>query len=66
MMEDPRNIGLCTHLMFGAKNLERIGDHTTNIAENVHYLVRGTLPTETRPKSDETSTLLPPGPDDAR
>ena len=35
MMEDPRNISLCTHLLFGAKNLERIGDHTTNIAENI-------------------------------
>ena len=34
MMEDPRNIGLCTHLLFGAKNIERIGDHATNIAEN--------------------------------
>ena len=41
MMEDPRNIGLCTHLLFGAKNIERIGDHATNIAETVHYLVRG-------------------------
>src|SRR5690606_21972430 len=41
MMEDPRNIGLCTHLPFGAKNIERIGDHTTNIAENVHFLVHG-------------------------
>ena len=58
MMEDPRNIGMCTHLMFGAKNIERIGDHTTNIAENVHYLVRGTLPAETRPKGDETSSLV--------
>jgi phosphate transport system protein len=56
MMEDPRNIGLCTHLLFGAKNIERIGDHTTNIAENVHYLVRGVAITEDRPKGDETST----------
>ena len=39
MMEDPRIIGLCTHLLFGAKNIERIGDHATNIAENVYYLV---------------------------
>ena len=44
MMEDPRNIGLCTHLLFAAKNIERIGDHTTNIAENVHYLVHGVRP----------------------
>jgi phosphate transport system protein len=58
MMEDPRNIGLCTHLMFGAKNIERIGDHTTNIAENVHYLVLGSLPDGSRPKSDETSSLM--------
>ena len=41
MMEDPRNISLCTHLLFGAKNMERIGDHATNIAENIHYLVHG-------------------------
>ena len=41
MMEDPRNIGFCTHLLFCAKNLERIGDHATNIAETVHYLVTG-------------------------
>ena len=48
MMEDPRNIGLCTHLLFGAKNIERVGDHTTNIAENVYYLVHGTA-TRRRP-----------------
>jgi phosphate transport system protein len=58
MMEDPRHITMCTHLLFGAKNLERIGDHTTNIAENVHFLVTGeTLDTE-RPKSDGTSALV--------
>ena len=55
MMEDPRNIGLCTHLLFGAKNLERIGDHTTNIAENIHYLVTGQQMTDDRPKGDDTS-----------
>ena len=61
MMEDPRNIGLCTHLLFGAKNIERIGDHTTNIAENVHFLVHGTVPDGSRPKGDDTSSLvLPP------
>ena len=53
MMEDPRNISFCTHLLFCAKNIERIGDHTTNIAETVHYLVTGeTLadrPAEERP-----------------
>ena len=57
MMEDPRNIGFSTHLLFGAKNIERIGDHTTNIAENVHYLVHGAMPNEARPKGDDTSTL---------
>lgn len=58
MMEDPRNIGLCTHLLFGAKNIERIGDHTTNIAENVYYLVTGSAIADDRPKSDDTSTML--------
>ncbi len=51
MMEDPRNISFCTHLLFCSKNLERIGDHTTNIAETVIYLVTGEpMPTE-RPKT---------------
>ncbi len=58
MMEDPRNIGLCTHLLFIAKNVERIGDHTTNIAETVTYLARGTLPHGDRPKNDLTSSTL--------
>ena len=57
MIEDPRNIAMGTHLLFGAKNIERIGDHTTNIAENIHYLVHGVLPHGDRPKGDETSTL---------
>jgi phosphate transport system protein len=56
MMEDPRNIGLCTHLLFGAKNIERIGDHATNIAETVYYLVHGAAITDQRPKGDTTST----------
>jgi len=56
MMEDPRNIGLCTHLLFGAKNIERIGDHATNIAETVYYLVHGTAITDQRPKGDTTSS----------
>jgi len=47
MMEDPRNITFCAHLLFCSKNIERIGDHATNIAETVVYLVTGsTLPTE--------------------
>jgi phosphate transport system protein len=58
MMEDPRNIGLSTHLLFGAKNIERVGDHTTNIAEIVHFLVRGTTIADERPKGDETSSIL--------
>ena len=50
MMEDPRNISYCAHLLFCSKNIERIGDHATNIAETVHYLVTGQpLPNE-RPK----------------
>ena len=57
MMEDPRNISLCTHLLFGAKNMERIGDHATNIAENIHYLVHGKPLAEGRPKRDTTSML---------
>ena len=59
MMEDPRNIGLCTHLLFAAKNIERIGDHTTNIAENIHYLVTGKVLADDRPKGDDTSSVLP-------
>jgi phosphate transport system protein len=55
MMEDPRNIGACTHLLFMAKNIERIGDHATNIAEDLYYLVHGTPLTEVRPKGDKSS-----------
>jgi phosphate transport system protein len=62
MMEDPRNIGLCTHLLFGAKNIERIGDHSTNIAENILYLVEGVTMTAERPKGDETSSMILPKP----
>ena len=58
MMEDPRHIGLCTHLLFGAKNMERVGDHTTNIAESVYHLVHGRALTDDRPKSDNTSSTL--------
>lgn len=58
MMEDPRNIGIATHLLFGAKNVERVGDHTTNIAETVHFLVTGRTVTDDRPKGDDTSTTL--------
>jgi phosphate transport system protein len=71
MMEDPRNIGPCTHLLFIAKNIERIGDHATNIAENVYYLVHGIPLTEARPKGDKSSLEVvaperPPGQAGAR
>jgi len=55
MMEDPRNITPCTHLLFIAKNLERIGDHATNIAETIHFLVIGHPLTTERQKGDESS-----------
>ena len=55
MMEDPRNISACMHLHFIAKNIERMGDHATSIAEQVVYLVRGERPDDTRPKADMTS-----------
>ena len=58
MMEDPRNISACMHLHFIAKNIERMGDHVTSIAEQVIYLVTGALPGDERPKADQTS--LPP------
>jgi phosphate transport system protein len=51
MMEDPRNIGFCAHLLFCAKNIERIGDHATNIAETIHYLVNGETIQSDRPRS---------------
>ena len=54
MMEDPRNITFCIHLMFSAKNIERMGDHTTNIAETVHYMIEGQTITDERPKGDTT------------
>lgn len=56
MMEDPRTIGVCTHLLFIAKNIERIGDHATNIAETVRYFVTGERIADDRPKGDTTST----------
>ncbi len=55
MMEDPRSISFCTHLLFCAKNIERIGDHTTNIAETIHYLVMGEPLAAERPKDDRSS-----------
>jgi phosphate transport system protein len=58
MMEDPRNITPCTHLMFVAKNVERMGDHVTGIAEQVHFMVHGALPDEERIKGDSTSSMM--------
>lgn len=55
MMEDPRNISFCIHLLFCAKNIERMGDHATNIAETVHYMIEGRAIAEQRPKGDTTS-----------
>lgn len=55
MMEDARSISACTHLLFMAKNIERIGDHATNIAENLYYLVNGTPLEQVRPKGDISS-----------
>ncbi len=71
MMEDPRNIGVYTHLLFMAKNIERIGDHATNIAEDLYYLVHGTPLDQVRPKGDRSNMAVvgpdrPPGQAGAR
>ncbi|MDF1775020.1 MAG: phosphate signaling complex protein PhoU [Rhizobiaceae bacterium] len=58
MMEDPRNITACTHLLFCAKNIERVGDHATNIAETVYYMATGSQLTTERPKDDETASVV--------
>jgi phosphate transport system protein len=57
MMEDPRKITSCTHLLFCTKNIERMGDHATNIAETVHYMVEGRPLADERPKGDDTATF---------
>ena len=57
MMEDPRNITACMHLHFIAKNIERMGDHATGIAEQVIYLATGEMPDDTRPKSDSVTRV---------
>ena len=61
MMEDPRNITPCMHLHFMAKNIERMGDLTTNMAEQVIYLVTGSMPDGTRPKGDKTAYVAKAG-----
>ena len=58
MMEEPRNITFYTHLLFCAKNIERIGDRATNIAETVHFIINGAPLQEDRPKRDATSYTL--------
>ena len=60
MMEDPRNISACINLLFCAKSVERIGDHATNIAEQIYYAVRGVPIGTDRPKRDCTSSILVP------
>ncbi|PZQ19461.1 MAG: phosphate transport system regulatory protein PhoU [Rhodanobacter denitrificans] len=62
MMEDPRNITASTHLLFMAKNIERIGDHATNIAENIYYLVHGSRIGQIRRKGDATASTVLHGP----
>ena len=58
MMEDPRNITPCTHLLFCAKNIERIGDHATNIAETIYYVVTGEQMPIERPKEDKSHDVV--------
>ncbi len=60
MMEDPRNISACIHLLFCAKNIERMGDHATNVAETVYYMVEGRALPDERPKGDNTSSTNVP------
>jgi phosphate transport system protein len=62
MMEDPRNITFCTHLLFCSKNIERMGDHATNIAETVYYMVEGFPLAGERPKGDTTALTAVPFP----
>ncbi len=62
MMETPAQITGCTHLLFAAKSIERIGDHATNVAENISYLVDGRLPTEERRKEDLSSFTVATSP----
>ena len=57
MMEDPRNISFCAHLLFCSKNIERIGDHATNIAETVVYLVTGEAMPSDRPHGRQETDI---------
>ena len=58
MEEDPQNIVTCTHLLFIAKYIERVGDFATNIAEHVHFVVRGKMPEGQRPKAGNTRVAM--------
>lgn len=64
MMETPAQITGCTHLLFAAKSIERIGDHATNVAENISFLVKGRLPSGERRKEDLSSYAVAPPRDD--
>jgi phosphate transport system protein len=65
MMEDPRKITAAIHMLFIAKNLERIGDHATNIAETVHFAVRGDSLPDERPKADSSAYAVVRPPEQA-
>ncbi|CAO3352965.1 phosphate signaling complex protein PhoU [Azospirillum palustre] len=65
MMETPAQITGCTHLLFAAKSIERIGDHATNVAENISFLVKGRLPSDERRKEDLSSYAVAPPQDRA-
>jgi phosphate transport system protein len=62
MMEDPRSITMSAHLLFCAKNIERIGDHTTNIAETLYYIITGERLQDERPKDDSHNYAAVPFP----
>ncbi|MGH6932843.1 MAG: phosphate signaling complex protein PhoU [Dongiaceae bacterium] len=66
MMEDQHNIGPCIHLLFIAKNIERMGDHATNVAEDIHFLVHGKPLEVARPKGDKTSYAMPTAADEPK
>lgn len=57
MMDEPKRVNACTHLVFIAKNFERVGDHATNIAEAIYFMVTGSMMTELRPKRDDTALM---------
>ena len=58
MAEDPESISTCTHLLFVAKNLERVGDHMTSVAEQIVFIVEGEILDDERPKKDKTSSTV--------